>query len=228
MQRLHEGIHHFQANYFARNRALFEELAEGQRPETLFITCSDSRVDPNLLTASRPGELFIVRNVGNIVPDVHGGPIGGVSAAIEYAVEVLAVGQIIICGHTGCGALDAILNPERMAHLPFVKRWLGESAALPALLAERYGHLDPQARMLAGVQENVLMQLENLRSFEFVSRRLENGSLSVSGWVYDIGSGAVFDYDPHAQQFLELSVDEGGGRKTLSNRPPPVDPEPAR
>src|SRR6185369_10255847 len=105
MQNLEAGIHHFQANYFASNRGLFEQLAEaGQRPETLFITCCDSRVVPTLITNAAPGELFIIRNVGNIVPAVERGLIGGVSAAIEYAVEVLEVGSVIVCGHTNCGA----------------------------------------------------------------------------------------------------------------------------
>ena len=125
MQKLEAGIHHFQANFFASNREMFEELATvGQRPETLFITCCDSRIVPNLITSAAPGELFIVRNVGNIVPLVSRGVMGGVSAAIEYAVEVLEVHQMIVCGHTNCGAIDAILHPERMAHLPHVSRWL--------------------------------------------------------------------------------------------------------
>ncbi len=228
MERLHQGIHHFQANYFAKNRALFERLASsGQRPETLFITCSDSRVIPELITNAAPGELFIVRNVGNIVPDVHRGVVGGVSAAIEFAVEVLQVESVIVCGHTGCGALDAMLHPERVQHLPFVRRWLGEAAQLPSLLDERYGHLDGEARMTAAVQENVLLQLENLRSFDFIARRLDAGTISMSGWVFDIPTGRVFDYDPVAEQFFELGGP--GPRRSLSNRPPPVSsPPPSR
>src|SRR5439155_6597105 len=123
VQKLGAGIHHFQANYFASNRDLFEQLAEnGQRPETLFITCSDSRVVPNLITNAAPGELFIVRNVGNIVPSAD--LPGGTAAAIQYAVEVLNVENVIICGHTQCGALKAILDPESVGHLEYVKRWL--------------------------------------------------------------------------------------------------------
>ncbi len=224
MQKLLAGIHHFQANYFASNRELFEELAEaGQRPETLFITCSDSRVVPTLITNTAPGELFIVRNVGNIVPDVNRGVIGGVSAAIEYAVEVLNVDSVIVCGHTGCGALDAMLHPDRVKHLPYVARWLGEAGKLPGLLAERYGHLDPEARMVAGVQENVLLSLENLRTFDFVARRLDNGSLTMNGWVFDIPTGRIFDYDPHLEQFLEIA-NAGEPRRSLSTHPPAAEP----
>src|SRR5580704_8159150 len=142
VQKLEAGIHHFQSTFFASNRGLFEQLAErGQRPETLFITCSDSRVVPTLITNAAPGELFIVRNVGNIVPAVYRGVLGGVSAAIEYAVEILEVDTAIVCGHTNCGAIDAILHPERVRHLPFVSRWLTGSQGVPALIAERYGHL---------------------------------------------------------------------------------------
>jgi carbonic anhydrase len=222
VQKLEEGIHHFQANYFASNRKMFEELSEGQRPETLFITCCDSRVVPNLITASAPGELFIVRNIGNIVPSVLRGMVGGVSAAIEYAVEVLQVGNVIVCGHTNCGAIDAILNPERVTHLPYVSRWLKESSQIPALIQERYGKLDGVARMTAAVQENVLVQLENLRTFPFVNRRLESGQLKMSGWVFKIATGEVFGYDPATEQFLRIGGEVDQAREALSSRPPPI------
>src|SRR3954469_3122427 len=118
MQKLVKGIHSFQRGFFASHRELFEQLAEtGQAPETLFITCSDSRVVPNLITNAAPGELFIVRNVGNIVPAVSRGMIGGVAAAIEYAEQLLNVENIVVCGHTQCGAIDAILEPDRVKHL---------------------------------------------------------------------------------------------------------------
>jgi carbonic anhydrase len=221
VQKLEAGIHHFQANYFAAHRGLFEQLAEkGQRPETLFITCSDSRVVPNLITNTAPGELFIVRNVGNIVPSVDRGFVGGVSAAIEYAVLVLGVDHVIVCGHTNCGAVDAILHPERATHLKYVPRWLSESERIPKLIEERYGHLDVESRMTAAVQENVLAQLENLRSFDFVCAGLDAGTLTMSGWVYQISTGSVFDYDPISEQFLQLGTREEQRRPALSSRPP--------
>jgi len=220
VQKLEAGIHHFHANYFTSNRRLFERLAEkGQRPETLFITCSDSRVVPNLITNAAPGDLFIVRNVGNIVPSVERGFVGGVSAAIEYAVEVLEVGHVIVCGHTHCGAIEAILHPERVGHLRFVSRWLAQSSRVPQLIEDRYGHLDGDARLTAAVQENVLAQLENLRSFEFVARRLDAGTLTMSGWVFKIATGEIFDYDPVSEQFLRLGGGDGE-RSLLSSRPP--------
>ena len=224
MQKLEAGIHHFRATYFASNRQLFEQLSEaGQRPETLFITCSDSRVVPNLITNAAPGELFIVRNVGNIVPSVERGVLGGVSAAIEYAIEVLEVGNVIVCGHTHCGAIDAILHPERVGHLPFVSRWLAESSGIPRIIEERYGSLEGEERMAAAIQENVLAQLENLRTFPFVARRLDAGVLKMSGWVFKIATGQVFDYDPVSEQFLQLGDSgERAARSALSSRPPPV------
>ena len=221
MQKLEAGIHHFQANYFASNRELFQRLADaGQRPETLFITCCDSRIVPNLITNTAPGELFIVRNVGNIVPSHARGVLGGVAAAIEYAVELLEVSTIIVCGHTNCGAIDAILHPERVAKFPQVARWLAESERIPKLIEERYGNLQGEDRMTAAIEENVLVQLENLRSFDFVSRRLDAGTLKISGWVFKIATGDVFDYDPVTGQFLQVVGDEDRERGVLSTRPP--------
>ncbi len=200
---------------------MFEQLAEaGQKPETLFITCCDSRVVPNLITSTSPGELFIIRNIGNIVPSVERGVLGGVSAAIEYAVEVLQVGNIIVCGHTQCGAIDAILNPDSVAHLPFVARWIGESASIPKLIEERYGALGIEDRRTAAVEENVLLSLENLRTFNVVEKRLAAGKLKISGWVYRIATGDIFDYDPHAGQFLPLGEPDNESKR-LSTRPPP-------
>lgn len=200
VQKLVDGVHAFRSQYFASHRALFRRLADrGQHPETLFITCSDSRVVPNLITNTEPGDLFIVRNVGNVVPHVT--VPGGTAAAIEYAVEVLGVKAMIVCGHTHCGAVNAILNPETMDRLPFVKRWLAQGERVRQIVAERYAHLDEPARMLAAVQENVLVQLENLRAFPNVAERLDRGVLQMSGWVYEIAAGDVFEFDPSSGQF---------------------------
>ncbi len=203
MQKLVKGIHSFRNGYFATHRQLFEQLATaGQQPETLFITCSDSRVVPNLITNAAPGELFIIRNVGNVVPrkDLP----GGTAAAIQYAIEVLKVENIIICGHTQCGAMQAILNPSRMENLEYVKRWLAQTDRVRNVIEERYSHLGAEARVTAAVQENVLTQLENLREYSFIAERLEAGSLRISGWVFDLAKGEIFDYDPANGEFLPL------------------------
>jgi carbonic anhydrase len=205
MQKLVDGVHAFQAQYFARHRDLFHKLAErGQRPEAMFITCSDSRVVPNLITSTEPGDLFIVRNVGNIVP--HVSLPGGTAAAIEYAVEVLGVSDVIVCGHTHCGAIQALLEPASMDRLPLVKRWMAQAGRVRDIVAERYAHLDAAARMTAAVEENVLVSLENLRAFPFVAERLARGALSMSGWVYKIETGQVFGFDPRVGQFVDMAA----------------------
>jgi carbonic anhydrase len=219
MRKLVGGIHHFETKVFAKNRELFERLATvGQSPETLFITCSDSRVVPNLITSSDPGELFIVRNVGNCV-----GPTdlpGSTSAALEYAVEILKVQDIIVCGHTQCGAMEAILDPKRLEKLPYVRRWLRAAERVREIVDTRYGDLEPDDRVKAAVLENVLVQLENLRAFPFVQERLAEGKLTISGWVYDIATGKVHAYDPDTEEFLPIV-----GHRTSSQFPRPVSEE---
>lgn len=204
MQKLVKGIHSFQRGFFASHRELFKQLAEaGQQPETLFITCSDSRVDPNLITNSQPGELFIVRNVGNVVP-TPALP-GGTAAAIQYAVEVLKVQNIILCGHTQCGALKAILDPDSVTHLEYVSRWVKSTISVKNVIEEKYSHLEGEAKLTAAIQENVLAQLEHLREYPFVAERMDAGKLHVNGWIFDVGRGEVFDYDPEYGEFLSLS-----------------------
>lgn len=206
MQKLAKGLHSFQRGYFASHRQLFEQLATtGQRPETLFITCSDSRVVPNLITNAPPGELFVIRNAGNLIPD----PTlpGGTAASLEYAVEVLEVENIIVCGHTKCGAIDAILNPSSAEHLPYVKRWIAQAADLRTLLNERYAHLSGEARTVAAVQENVLAQVKRLHQYDFVQKRMDAGKLHVNAWVFKIATGQVFDFDPETSEFQPLVED---------------------
>jgi carbonic anhydrase len=223
MQKLVAGVHRFRSQYFRNQRRVFEKLAtDGQNPDTLFITCSDSRVVPNLITSSQPGDLFLVRNVGNIVPAVHRGVIGGVAAAIEYAVEVLNVSTIVVCGHTQCGAIDAIMNPERTKHLPFVARWVGEAGSIPQLISERYGELDEEGKRNAAVQENVLAQVENLRTYDFVAKRLDRGALQLAAWVFKIATGDVFEYDPASEQFLAIGAEDESPLTRRTTEPPSV------
>jgi carbonic anhydrase len=205
MEKLAGGVHAFRSQYFANHSSLFRRLAErGQRPETLFITCADSRVVPNLITNTAPGELFMIRNVGNIVP--HANLPGGTAADIEYAMEMLGVADVIVCGHTHCGAMQALLEPSTVEHLPLVKRWVAQADRVRTIVSERYGHLSTQDRMAAAVRENVLVQLENLREYPFVSQRLDSGRLHLHGWVYKIESGEVLSYDPECGQFVELGA----------------------
>ena len=204
MQKLIEGIHHFQKTDFRPLQGLFEQLAKGQNPDTLFITCSDSRIDPNLLTQSKPGDLFILRNAGNIVPP-HGAANGGEAATIEFAVAALDVKDIIICGHSHCGAMKGLLQPEQVASLPAVSAWLSHAETTRRIVQDNYGHLEDERLITATVQENVLVQLENLRTLPAVASRLVRGDLHLHGWVYKIETGEVFAYDLGSGQFVPLA-----------------------
>jgi carbonic anhydrase len=205
VQKLVRGVHQFRANYFASHKALFQQLATvGQQPETLFITCSDSRVVPELITSSAPGELFIVRNVGNVVPPYDPANAGATTAALEYAVCVLKVANIILCGHTQCGAMNALLNPDTARELPYVSRWLRHTARLRDLIATRYTHLEGDARVTAAAEENVLVQLEHLRGYPFIAKALEEQRLQMNGWVFKIATGQVFDFDPEREEFVPM------------------------
>ena len=204
MQKLVDGIHHFQQNIFSSQQRLFQRLEKGQHPLALFITCSDSRIDPSLLTQTQPGELFIIRNAGNIVPP-YGACQGGEAATIEYALDVLKVRDIIVCGHSYCGAMNGLLHPEQVAELPAVKSWLGHASATARIIKDNYSHIDePVARLTATVEENVLVQLENLRTHPPVAGLLSRGELKLHGWVYKFETGAVFAYDPQQGQFRPL------------------------
>src|ERR1039457_6804346 len=175
------GIARFQKHVYPEHQDLFERLAIGQRPEGLFITCSDSRIDPCLLTQTKPGELFICRVIGNIVPP-YPDAVGGVSATIEYAVGVLRVPEVIVCGHTDCGVMRGALNPEALAAYPNVTAWLRHAKC------ER-GEAEPSAGLLLALtEENVVAQLKNLRSHPSIVARLEEGDLALHGWVYHIGT----------------------------------------
>ncbi|MBK5295215.1 MAG: carbonic anhydrase [Acidobacteriia bacterium] len=203
MKKVMSGLAKFHDEVFPKNRDLFASLASGQKPETLFITCSDSRIDPSLLTQTKPGDIFICRNAGNIVP-AHGEVIGGVSATIEYAVLALGVRDIILCGHSDCGAMRALLNPRSVAHMPAVSAWLryGESARF--VVQENHSHLSGADLLNALIEQNVLAQLDNLRTHPAVSARLAKGQLNLHGWVYDIGSGEVTAHDPAQARFVPL------------------------
>jgi carbonic anhydrase len=204
MQKLIQGIHQFREQDFRPLQGLFEQLAKGQNPETLFITCSDSRIDPNLLTRSKPGDLFILRNAGNIVPP-HGAANGGEAATIEFAVAALGVKDIIICGHSHCGAMKGLLEPASVAPLPAVAAWLSHAETTRRIVHDNYGHLAGDKLVTATVEENVLVQLENLRTLPAVGSRLVRGDLRLHGWVYKIETGEVFAYDTTSGQFVPLA-----------------------
>ncbi len=204
MQKLLQGIHHFQTNVFGSRRELFARLADGQHPEVLFITCSDSRINPNLVTQTEPGELFILRNAGNIVPP-YGAANGGEGATIEFAVAGLRIQDIILCGHTHCGAMKGLLQPETLQGMPMMTAWLAHAEATRRVVREKYTDLPGNALLNVTIQENVLVQLENLRTYPAVAAALASGSLKLHGWVYKIETGEVFAFNPERGQFLPLT-----------------------
>lgn len=203
MQKLLDGLHHFQSSIFTSQRELFERLAHGQSPDALFITCSDSRINPNLITQTQPGELFILRNAGNIVPP-YGASQGGEAATIEFAVAALGVRDIILCGHSHCGAMKGLIDETLVANLPAFRQWLAHAEGTRRVMRENYSTLDGAALLSACVQENVLAQLENLKTHPTVAVRLAGGQLNLHSWVYQIESGEVFAYDPALGQFAHL------------------------
>lgn len=208
MQKLIAGVHKFQADEFGRYRALFRKLSrEGQNPHTLFITCSDSRVLAELITQSQPGDLFVVKNVGNIVPPTHvTGSTNSTAAAVEFAVEVLNVSDIVVCGHSQCGAMDALIRPgAALQTMPNLDEWLRVAAPVKRTIEKEYSHLSNDAeRAIAAAEENVLFGLENLRSYPAVKRRLADGSLHLHGWFFKIATAELFAYEPQANQFIPL------------------------
>ena len=203
MDKLIAGVAEFQKKAFVENKQLFESLADMQEPEVLFITCADSRIDPGLITQSLPGDLFICRNVGNIIPP-HSNVTGGMTASIEFAVAVLGVKHIVICGHTGCGAMKAALNPETLKSLPHVSNWLSHCAAAQAKVKARHKEVGAQ-HLLEMTEENVLLQLKHLETHPSVAAKMETGSVELHGWIYGIADGSVTTYDQQKRAFVPLS-----------------------
>lgn len=189
-----EGVLNFRENVYPERKDLFGTLATGQNPHVLFITCSDSRIDPNLVTCADPGDLFICRNAGNIIPP-HSNETGGMTASVEYAVAVLGVEDIVICGHTDCGAVKGALNVDQLKGLPHVKEWLSHCRSAMEIVRERNG-IDSEAcigheHLDEAIEENVLQQLQHLRTHPAVAAKLATGKVRLHGWVYDIEKGEI-------------------------------------
>jgi carbonic anhydrase len=207
MKDIIDGFLKFQRDEFPKRRALFEKLATAQAPSTLFISCSDSRMVPELVTQREPGDLFVIRNAGNIVPSFGPEP-GGVSATVEYAVAALGVSDIVICGHSDCGAMTAIATCTCLDHMPAVANWLRYSDAA-RLVNESREHASDRERVNSLVRENVIAQLNNIRTHPSVALGLAQGRLKLHGWVYDIGTGSIEALDSSTRQFMSLADHPG-------------------
>jgi carbonic anhydrase len=197
---LKTGIRRFRTEVYPENEATYlKAVSQPQSPHALFITCADSRIDPELITQSGPGDLFVTRNVGNLVP-AYGEMMGGVSAVIEYAVSVLKVQHVVVCGHSDCGAMKGLLNPESLEKVPTVKSWLKNAHAALSVTNSLAGPDEkPGDLMRRLTEENVLLQIQHLRTHPSVAGAMAREQLTISGWVYDIGKG-------------EVRISEDGGR----------------
>ncbi|MDH1264975.1 carbonic anhydrase [Pseudomonas sp. GD03944] len=201
-----QGFRRFRQEVYPRQQALFKHLASAQQPKAMFITCADSRIVPELITQSDPGTLFVTRNVGNVVPP-YGQMNGGVSTAIEYAVLALGVRHIIVCGHSDCGAMKAVLNPPSLDGMPTVRAWL-RHAEVACSVVETSCTCAAHETLGVLTEENVVAQLDHLRTHPSVAARLASGQLSIHGWVYDIDAGTIRAYDASSGRFHPLEGDE--------------------
>ena len=193
----------FKSRVFSADRPRFEKLATGQSPKVTFLTCSDSRIDPCALTGAAAGDLFVIRNAGNIVPEGNSGTSGEL-ATLEFAVRALETEHVVVCGHTDCGAMKGLLAPEKCAHLSHVSSWVRQAQG--ALIALDGAAQDPQLRLQRVIEANVRLQLENLRNLDFVREAEEAGKLHLHGWLFDISQGEVSVMDEAATDDLKRAA----------------------
>jgi carbonic anhydrase len=198
-----EGFLKFRRDVLPQRTTLFKELATSQHPSTLFISCSDSRIVPELVTQREPGDMFVIRNAGNIVPP-YGPEPGGVSATVEYAVAALGVTDVVICGHSNCGAMTAIATCKCMDHMPAVRNWLSYADSAK-VVNEAHEHHDERESIDSLVRENVIAQLANIKTHPSVRLALARGHLALHGWVYDIETGSIDALDGTAGRFVSLA-----------------------
>jgi carbonic anhydrase len=203
VDRLYKGIYRFQRSYFKKEEEFFKRLSRDQNPEVLFITCADARVDPNLVTQSKPGDLFIVRNVGNIIPPYDAiRDKNSVAAAIEFAVLELRVADIIICGHSNCGAIQTLFQEESdLKDMPHLRDWIRIALPVKEIMDKHYAQVSLDFRNRIAEKENILAQLRNIQTYPFVAKALEEGKLYLHGWYYDIGTGNISSYNPVTDTF---------------------------
>jgi carbonic anhydrase len=204
MPKFAAGVVQFQNEVYPEKKDLFEKLSQGQEPEALFITCSDSRIETAMITQTNPGDLFICRNAGNIVPP-HTSHTGGMTASIEFAVAALKVPHIVVCGHTECGAMKGAMNTDGLDTLPHIKEWLGFSKAAVDIVKEVGKDKSDSDRMSMLLEQNVILQLQHLRTHPTVATAIAMGTVELHGWVYDIKTGGVSAYDEGQNRFVPVN-----------------------
>ena len=200
------GFARFQQHYFSEPQSLYEQLREGQHPSTLLIGCCDSRVDPVLLTGSDPGEMFVVRNIANLVPPCTPDAPPGVSSAIEFAVCNLEVARVIVLGHAHCGGIRALLDPQQAPaqETNFVGRWMRIAEPVRERVLRDLAHKSVPEQHHACELASILHSLDNLLTYPWLKRRVEQGKLVLHGWYFDIDSGALLAWSPIQRTFLPL------------------------
>ena len=202
MKKLIRGLDEFRRTYVHDHQQLLEQLSHGQKPRVLFITCSDSRVAPNLITNTDVGELFVIRNAGNIVPP-FGAANGGEGGTIEYAITALGIEQVIICGHSHCGAMKGLLKLNKLqADMPLVYDWLKHAESTRRLVLDNYPQQSGEELIETLVAENVLIQIENLKTYPMIRAKIHQGKLHIYGWIYEIETGEVLAYDAKTHTYL--------------------------
>lgn len=205
LARIAQGVTKFRTEVYPAQRAMFERLRARQDPLSLFLTCADSRVNPNLVTQTDPGEIFIERNPGNMVPP-YVEFVGGVTAGVEYAMLVLKVPLIIICGHTDCGVMKALLEPGSVRNMPGVQTWMAHGAAACERMTKELPFASREEQLQRLTQYNVLQQIEHLMTHPSVRKRFKYGEIEIRGWVYDIGTGAIREFKPASGQFEPIGT----------------------
>ena len=205
LARIARGVSKFQSEIFPAQREMFERLQLGQDPLALFITCADSRVNPNLVTQTNPGEIFIERNPGNMVPP-YVEFVGGVTAGVEYAMLVLKVPVIVVCGHTDCGVMRALLYPEQVESMPGVRHWMSHGYTARNRMLNSFSEAAEIDQLRHMTELNVLAQIEHLKTHPSVRARLQREEIEIRGWVYDIGAGSVREYNDATGQFEILGT----------------------
>jgi len=208
VQRLIEGYKNFLERVLPDNSELYHSLAGGQAPEFLFITCCDSRIDPLHFTDTEPGDMFVERCLGNIIPVANGGD-PQLNSIIEYSIVGLGVKHIIVCGHSGCGAMAGLLDPSAVQEMPEVAAWLRHAQETLDTVRSKYPDLEGDELLDATVHENVVVMLSRLERMPQVAERLKTGALTVHGWVFEIKKGRVKMYDPNSQAFIDLADASG-------------------
>lgn len=207
-KRLYEGIKKFQTNEFIPRQQFFEDLGQNQNPHTLFIGCSDSRVVPSLITQTFPGELFVVRNIANLIPfyKKHSDTYLATTAAIEYAVNQMNVSNIIVCGHSNCGGCAALYQDKELKNLPHTRKWMELAHPVKKIVEEKIAKnkITLEQRSVFTEQLNIVEQMGHLLKYSYIKKRMKEGNINVMGWYYNIEKGEIYNYDKKLKRFIRL------------------------